>query len=75
MWRHDGKRYHGFGRFWAVFNPIRHENDTAKTDAWIAASAKLNALTLLHKDPEFEPLKEELDTQELPYKAARRPKW
>jgi predicted nucleic acid-binding protein len=40
-------------------------------DAWIAATAKLNGLTLLHKDPEFEPLKEEVDVRELPYK--RRP--
>lgn len=40
-------------------------------DAWIAATAKLNGLTLLHKDPEFEPLKEEIDVQELPYKFRR----
>ena len=41
-------------------------------DAWIAATAKLNGLTLLHKDPEFEPLKEELDVLELPYKSHRK---
>jgi predicted nucleic acid-binding protein len=40
-------------------------------DAWIAATAKVNHLTLLHKDPEFEPLKEELDVLELPYKRVR----
>lgn len=40
-------------------------------DAWIAATAILHSLTLLHKDPEFEPLKEELDLQELPYKSRR----
>ena len=37
-------------------------------DAWIGATAKFHGLTLLHKDPEFEPLKEELDVLELPYK-------
>ena len=40
-------------------------------DAWIAATAGRDGLTLLHKDPEFEPLKEELDVQELPYKSRR----
>lgn len=40
-------------------------------DAWIAATAKQHRLTLIHKDPEFEPLKEELDIQELPYKSRR----
>jgi predicted nucleic acid-binding protein len=40
-------------------------------DAWIAATAKLHELTLLHKDPEFEPLKEEMDVLELPYKRSR----
>ncbi|MCI0415784.1 PIN domain-containing protein [bacterium] len=42
-------------------------------DAWIAATAKLNRLILMHKDPEFEPLKEELDLIELPYELKRRP--
>ena len=41
-------------------------------DAWIAATAKLHGLTLLHKDPEFEPLKEELQVLELPYKSRRK---
>lgn len=40
-------------------------------DAWIAATARLHGLTLLHKDPEFESLKVELDLQELPYKSRR----
>jgi predicted nucleic acid-binding protein len=40
-------------------------------DAWIAATAGRDGLTLVHKDPEFEPLKEELDVQELPYKSRR----
>ncbi len=40
-------------------------------DAWIAATAKFHGLTLLHKDPEFEPLKDELNMLELPYKSRR----
>lgn len=39
--------------------------------AWIAATARQQKLTLIHKDPEFEPLKEELEIQELPYKSRR----
>jgi predicted nucleic acid-binding protein len=41
-------------------------------DAWIAATAKVHDLNLVHKDPEFEPLKEELTLTELPYKSASR---
>lgn len=41
-------------------------------DAWIAATAKFHGMVLLHKDPEFEPLKEELDVLELPYKRRRK---
>jgi ribonuclease VapC len=37
-------------------------------DAWIGATAKIHKLNLIHKDPEFEPLKEELLLTELPYK-------
>ena len=37
-------------------------------DAWIAATAKIHDLNLIHKDPEYEPLKEELHLTELPYK-------
>lgn len=37
-------------------------------DAWIASTAGTYGLTLVHKDPEFEPLKGELDLIELPYK-------
>lgn len=41
-------------------------------DAWIAATAKFQHLTLVHKDPEFEPLKTELELIELPYKSQRK---
>jgi predicted nucleic acid-binding protein len=43
-------------------------------DAWIAATAKFHDLILVHKDPEFEPLKAELDLIELPYKSAKKPR-
>ena len=42
-------------------------------DAWIAATAKFHNLVIVHKDPEFEPLKDELDLIELPYKATKKP--
>jgi predicted nucleic acid-binding protein len=40
-------------------------------DAWIGATAKFHGLKLIHKDPEFEPLKDELLLTELPYKGKR----
>lgn len=39
-------------------------------DAMIAASAKRNDAILLHKDPEFEALAEQVDLEALPYKNA-----
>jgi predicted nucleic acid-binding protein len=41
-------------------------------DAWIAATAKFHDLILVHKDPEFEPLKAQLDLIELPYKGSKK---
>ncbi|MCI0442835.1 type II toxin-antitoxin system VapC family toxin [bacterium] len=43
-------------------------------DGWIAATAKFHNLILVHKDPEFEPLKTGLDLIELPYKSAKKPR-
>ena len=37
-------------------------------DAMIAASARSLQATLMHKDPEFEPLAQEIDLLSLPYK-------
>ena len=37
-------------------------------DAFIAATAKLADATLVHKDPEFEPLGDEISLAPLPYK-------
>ena len=41
-------------------------------DAWIAATALVHNLTLVHKDPEFERLKKEVSILSLPYKAKKR---
>jgi predicted nucleic acid-binding protein len=37
-------------------------------DALIAALAKLHQATLVHKDPEFEPLSQEISLWNLPFK-------
>ena len=37
-------------------------------DAWIAATAILYDSTLVHKDPEFEQLEDEVKVLKLPYK-------
>jgi predicted nucleic acid-binding protein len=36
--------------------------------SWIAATAKSYGATLVHKDPEFDQLKEEIKLLHLPYK-------
>mgnify|MGYP001612407712 CR=1 FL=1 len=41
-------------------------------DAWIAATAAVHNLTLIHKDPEFDRLKEGVSLLALPYRAKRR---
>jgi ribonuclease VapC len=41
-------------------------------DAWIAATAAVRDLTLIHKDPEFERLKEGVALLALPYKSKKR---
>ena len=41
-------------------------------DAWIAATALVHNLTLVHKDPEFDRLKEGLSLLSLPYKPKKR---
>ncbi len=41
-------------------------------DAWIAATAAVHNLTLVHKDSEFEQLKQDVALLSLPYKSKRR---
>ncbi len=50
----------------------RHKISVA--DAWIAATAAVHNLTLVHKDPEFEALKQEVPQLSLPYKSRKRPR-
>jgi predicted nucleic acid-binding protein len=40
-------------------------------DAWIAATAAVRNLTLIHKDPEFERVEEDITLLPLPYKAKK----
>jgi predicted nucleic acid-binding protein len=48
----------------------RHKVSVA--DAWIAAAAAVHNLILIHKDPEFERLRESVSLLSLPYKASRK---
>jgi len=45
---------------------IKARHALSLADAWIAASAELNAAILVHKDPEFESLA--LEQERLPYR-------
>ena len=47
---------------------LKAEYHISVADAWIAALAKERNATLVHKDPEFEQIKSELQVLELPYK-------
>ncbi len=41
-------------------------------DAWVAATAQRLDATLVHKDPEFEQLKDRIKLQSLPYKPVKK---
>jgi predicted nucleic acid-binding protein len=41
-------------------------------DAWIAATAAVHDLILVHKDPEFERISEEVSLMSLPYKSKKK---
>ena len=47
---------------------LKAEYHISVADAWIAALAKERNATLVHKDPEFDQIKSELQVLELPYK-------
>ena len=47
---------------------IKATHRLSVADAWVAATAQRLAGTLVHKDPEFEPLKNVLTLHPLPYK-------
>jgi predicted nucleic acid-binding protein len=59
------------GELTLVAGDLKARFHISVADAWIAATAKVHGLALMHKDPEFEPLKEELEILELPYKSRR----
>ena len=46
---------------------IKAATPLSVADAWIAATADRLGATLVHKDPEFEPLKEKILLSKLPY--------
>ena len=46
---------------------IKASTALSVADAWIAATADRLGATLVHKDPEFEPLKEKILLSKLPY--------
>jgi predicted nucleic acid-binding protein len=47
---------------------LKANNRISFADSWIAATAKSYGATLVHKDPEFDQLKEEIKLLHLPYK-------
>jgi len=47
---------------------IKATHKLSVADAWIAATALRLGATLVHKDPEFESLKNDMSLQPLPYK-------
>ena len=47
---------------------IKASTPLSVADAWVAATAQRLGATLLHKDPEFEPLKNRIPLRNLPYK-------
>lgn len=51
-----------------VAGRIKAANRLSFADAVIAGTAKLEGARLVHKDPEFEPLSDELSLHPLPYK-------
>ena len=47
---------------------IKAATPLSVADAWVAATAERLGAVLVHKDPEFEPLKNRIALQHLPYK-------
>ena len=47
---------------------IKARTPLSVADAWVAATAQRLQAALVHKDPEFEPLKDQITLHPLPYK-------
>ena len=50
---------------------IKARNSVSLADAFIAAFAKQRGAILVHKDPEYDALADEVETERLPYKVDR----
>ena len=64
VWKLDEATLLTAGRFKA-------DHQVSLADAWIAATAGQRGALLLHKDPEFEALRDEIRMEALPFKAPR----
>ncbi|VEN75287.1 Ribonuclease VapC [Candidatus Desulfarcum epimagneticum] len=53
-----------------VAGRIKASRRMSMADAWIAALAKIKKAALVHKDPEFESIENEVEVLKLPYKNA-----
>lgn len=64
VWKLDEATLLKAGRFKA-------DHRVSLADAWIAATAVQRGAVLLHKDPEFEVLRDEIQMEALPFKGPR----
>lgn len=48
---------------------LKAKHKISFADAWIAAAAKMHGAVLVHKDPEFEQVEDEVSVLKLPYRA------
>lgn len=62
------KRIDVTNRILTLASEIKATNNLSVADSWIIASAMENNAILLHKDPEFEQVKERVNLHALPYK-------
>lgn len=54
-----------------IAGEIKATHSLSFADAWVAATAQKLGATLLHKDPEFEPLRDTISLESLPYHRSR----
>ncbi len=68
MIRHAIRRVESSKELGLIARKLKATHELSFADSWIAATAILHASTLVHKDPEFEELENELKMLKLPYK-------
>lgn len=61
-------RVESSGELGLIAGRLKATHRLSFADAWIAATALLYGSTLVHKDPEFEQLEDEVKALKLPYK-------